>query len=50
MNLLILTDDVPQVVSRMLDFKNGVKIPFEIGLKQLFDFVFHPIWVLKHSG
>ena len=42
---LILTVDVPKVAPRMRDLKNGFNIPIQVGLKQFFDFAFHPRWV-----
>jgi isopentenyl diphosphate isomerase/L-lactate dehydrogenase-like FMN-dependent dehydrogenase len=44
---LVLTADVPQVSRRTRDLRNGFKVPFKIGLRQLIDFAMHPSWSLN---
>ena len=44
---LILTVDVPQVARRKRDERNGFKMPFRFGPRQLVDFAVHPHWSLS---
>lgn len=44
---LVFTVDTPRVSRRIRDEKNGLKMPFKMGFKQFFDFVFHPQWALR---
>ncbi|MEM7172219.1 MAG: alpha-hydroxy acid oxidase [Pseudomonadota bacterium] len=43
---LIFTVDVPEVNRRLRDIKNGFEVPFQIGLRQAWDFARHPRWSL----
>ena len=43
---LVLTVDVPQVARRIRDLKNGFRVPFRLGPRQLWDFTTHPQWSL----
>jgi len=43
---LVLTLDVPEVMRRPRDQRNGFKIPLRIGPKQFVDFALHPAWSL----
>lgn len=43
---LVLTVDVPQVARRVRDLKNGFRVPFRLGPRQILDFALHPHWSL----
>lgn len=42
--VLILTVDVPQVSRRVRDVRNGFRLPFRMGPRQILDFALHPRW------
>ena len=44
---LIFTVDVPEIGFRPNEIRNGLKVPFKFGPKQIFDFALHPAWSLK---
>ena len=44
---LILTADVPKVARRRRDLKNGFRVPFRLGVRQLWDFALHPRWSVE---
>ena len=44
---LILTADVPKVARRPRDLKNGFRVPFRLGARQLWDFALHPRWSVE---
>ncbi len=44
---LIFTVDVPAIGFRPNEIRNGLKVPFNFGPKQIFDFALHPAWSLK---
>ena len=44
---LIFTVDVPAIGFRPNEIRNGLKVPFKFGPKQIFDFALHPAWSLK---
>ena len=44
---LILTADVPKVARRRRDLKNGFRVPFRLGARQLWDFALHPRWSVE---
>ncbi len=41
---LMLTVDVPKISRRVRDLRNGLEVPFRLGLKQFIDFACHPGW------
>ena len=45
--VLVLTVDTPQISRRIRDLKNGFKVPFRMGPKQVLDFALHPHWSLS---
>jgi L-lactate dehydrogenase (cytochrome) len=45
--VLILTADVPALVPRRRDLRNGFKVPFRIGPRQALDFICHPQWMFR---
>ena len=44
---LIFTVDVPEIGFRPNEIRNGLKIPFKFGPKQIVDFAMHPTWSIK---
>ena len=44
---LIFTVDVPEIGFRPNEIRNGLKIPFKFGPKQIVDFAMHPAWSIK---
>ena len=44
---LIFTVDVPEIGFRPNEIKNGLKMPFKFGPKQIVDFATHPTWSIK---
>lgn len=48
--VLILTVDVPILSNRVRDGRNGLKFPFNMGLRQFIDFALHPRWSLTTAA
>ena len=44
---LIFTVDVPEIGFRPNEIRNGLKIPFKFGPKQIVDFAMHPTWSIR---
>jgi len=44
---LIFTVDVPEIGFRPNEIRNGLKVPFKFGPKQIVDFAMHPTWSIK---
>ena len=44
--VLILTVDVPILSNRVRDGRNGLQMPFKMGMRQFIDFATHPRWSL----
>ena len=44
---LIFTVDVPEIGFRPNEIRNGLKVPFKFGPKQIVDFAMHPTWSIR---